>query len=112
MKKMKLSEAILKGCKKTEPGKNYFFRKTKTELKACALGAAYFGLFGDKAPGRTVISRLSKAYPFLQNETRDTTGQYFRTLGDRITYLNDSYGWSRERIAKWVAKLEKKLEAK
>ena len=99
---MKLSTAILKGCK--------IRRKTSAQLfednKSCALGAAYEGVTG-KYNGGGELTLLRKKFPILRRVAPKSSKSwgYSETIEEIIISRNDTLGWSREKIARWLKKL-------
>lgn len=95
---MKLSEAILEGCKKrpTKVVGTYIVGSTG----ACALGAAV------AAMPTSVLNTLdvTKIFPELNKSMRDPISHRQASLFKIIVHLNDQVGWTREHIAQWVAK--------
>ncbi len=92
---MKLSDAILKGCKMHPKGKKHYFKNGKS----CALGAAYFATCKD--PNIKCEDWIEHFWPELLN---DRVGRDDDRLEDWITIKNDRKGWSRERIARQLKK--------
>lgn len=101
---MKLSEAMRKGC-------DVYPEKCELQLtngrSACALGAVLGGLYGlGPHPGDDDDERLEhlrQMYPVLElvvePPVRMVKG---RELLKVIWSLNDSSGWTREKIADWL----------
>lgn len=93
---MKLSEAILEGCKITKPAKGVFVDTNfNDEICACVWGAAYVGKKGivDELTLRDVISAL----PEEDDEIIWNNGIY--SLRDLLILWNDVYDINREVIA-------------
>lgn len=93
---MKLSEAILRGCERTEQCFGRYFANGK----ACALGAAALGA-GIK---RSLLfwplsAELDKAFPELQDMVPLRLSRRDETLSEWVYRRNDQYRWPRERIA-------------
>ncbi len=127
---MKLSTAILKGSKlKPKTVGDLFTFTKKGKVYSCALGAALDAVGGfdklglnlskiqedgelkDLFPASKTFQAsktLDKEFPILLNKEKlfkhpvKKTEQDF--LSNIIVNLNDYGEWSRERIAKWVAK--------
>jgi len=107
VEQIKLSEAIRKGAKMHPKcrGKLYTSRWDKQEKRCvvtgtCAMGAAYFGAGLHPGHGAFIESALgySTSYVMAQHPiTNDTL-----PLDNIITRLNDFFGWSRPRIARWL----------
>jgi hypothetical protein len=119
---MKLSEAIREGAKETFPGTVAMFslRSSSGALEACALGAAYYGRFGNPTKpedfrgwdGRIRPSaeapfykQLSAQWPELLTEVEYPLGLIPGQLQKAIYMLNDNHNWTREQIADWVESL-------
>lgn len=108
---MKLSEAILVGCKFREQGEECFISDAG---KSCALGAAYEAIFGSDAllvkNGSEIMDELSHEFgSFLKMQCKHpgfTDRSVFMNIVGAIVDLNDTYGWTREKIAEWIASLE------
>lgn len=110
---MKLSEAIRIGCLLSGQIKHKMGDNTAT----CALGAAQLGLYG-RVDQRLFPSGLTKEFPILRSrpkcpcECRPSSALHslvraiMPSMAGAIIHLNDDMGWSRERIADWVAKQE------
>lgn len=98
---MKLSDAMLKGCRGT---KKCIGEYSKGKTRCCALGAAMIGA-GIK-PGDYGMERLEQIFPELANYIQDdfaVTGS--RRLGRAIVIRNDNHGHTRQEIAKWLKSL-------
>jgi hypothetical protein len=109
---MKLWQAILAGCRWRNQTKATLFSKDLDgAVSSCALGAAYEGIAGEVCwDSKRAYDRLDKSFPVLNQKTRcPVTGcsvqMMFHTLGCIIIHLNDKHGWSRERIALEVVRL-------
>ncbi len=86
---MKVSEAILKGCKGTKKLKNLLWpdgESRHTPTKCCGMGAAGLGMNGDA--GKV-------------DEILDTLG---RELWSECVRRNNETNQSRQSIARWLAK--------
>ena len=97
---MKLSEAMLKGCKGT---KKCIGVLGMGETKCCALDAAMRGI-GLKA-AESDYNKLAAQYPELRQYIKDplyTFDKGERYLSRAIMVRNDDLGWSRLKIAKWL----------
>jgi len=112
---MKLSEAIRVGALLRPPTLRRFFG---VDLKtgrwcSCALGAAYEGVVGQCVEGstldeNTVQRELFRQFPMLATVVAyppmlepDWEG----TVYEVVTALNDSFWWTREQIADWLASI-------
>lgn len=105
---MKLSEAIREGAKLRPQCFG-----TPFNVGSCALGAAYEATYKET----TFSKLLCKEYPLLIKEIKVPKilqNCYPRTsqvcISSLIANLNDQVRWSREKIADWVEKIEKKHE--
>jgi hypothetical protein len=103
---MKLWQAILAGCRRRKRTKDTLFSKALDgAVYSCALGAAYEGVAGEVCwDNNRAYDRLHKTFPVLNKEARCPVKgcrsvPKICILGSMITHLNDSHGWSRERIA-------------
>lgn len=115
-----LSEAILRGCRVTAPGKGRYFNYGPMRedgshdiVAACALGAALVGAVGYEMVSQARLDateELERRYPILKDGKLPHPG----ALGEPdyadyvITDLNDDNdgsAWSREDIAYWLADL-------
>lgn len=108
---MKLSEAILKGCKKSKQAYGYFMMNDEEGLSACALGAAFLSTFPDESTWSESnrYRQLREIYPCLKKENvrlKDVEKAYAsEILEDQIIHMNDGLHLTREEIA---AKLKAK----
>ena len=104
---MKLSEAILLGMKKyPKKAVGKFYRDSD---KACALGCADGATWteDDLSPGTYFpTDRLRRKFPALAKKPKNEPNHKSKTLTllELIVDLNDNCGWSRSRIAHWIAK--------
>jgi hypothetical protein len=106
---MRLSEAIRLGSMLKPQG----FGDLYVREGSCALGAAYDAIgaanvvkSGDLDAMR---ERLRAIWPFLVADTESACPVCTYTEGNLeyiIAHLNDFHGWTRERIADWVATIE------
>ena len=106
MKKMKLSEAILKGCKGTKQGHgNYSMDPDEEDGPVCVLGAAMRGLKRRENPQNSYDYLVSK-FPRLGGKHYPSLPYGYRgeQLLNQIWYLNDTEEWPREKIARALAK--------
>lgn len=112
MAKLKLSEAILKGMRKTGMVRGKEYRLNGKPL-ACALGAAGFGVRiipkdNSHLEHTRFNRRLYRRFPELNSEQvnlPESLGRKYKTsLGGAIATLNDEAMWDRRKIALWVAK--------
>lgn len=102
---MKLSEAMRLGAMLRPQ-----FKGGSTDGKGtCALAAAADAL-GIRYAGITPYDYLEGLYPSLLREIQHPISRGYRPLEECIWTLNDSFGWSRERIADWVATIEAQQE--
>lgn len=98
---MKLSEAILKGCNLSTQIK---FLYNNDNGGTCALGAAILGAnLNHKAGFYDFVEMLNKAFPILIETTKHPVEKTPYSVHYAIVNLNDMHGWSRERIATWLA---------
>lgn len=103
---MKLSEAMRTGASLAPKGEGQL---VDSKGATCAIGAAYHGATG-MLPN--IDWWTTDAYPAIEAATGvrfDTEGRHPKTrkvneLGDIIWDLNDTHGWTRERIAAWLEK--------
>lgn len=122
---MKLSEAIRKGATLRPQAHNFYFRG---DAATCALGAAMEGarpewvaehlsITGIDEP-KLLMDELRATFPVLTTpvtpsemyelaRTDDQKREIFQrfidqTLWRAVTFLNDNFGWSREKIADWL----------
>lgn len=119
---MKLSEAIREGAKETFPGTVAMFslRSSSGALEACALGAAYYGRFGNPTKPEDFRSwsdailpsaeapfykQLNAEWPELLADVGYPVGRMPCQLQTAIYTLNDNHNWTREQIADWVESL-------
>ena len=106
---MKLAEAIRLGAMSLPQAKGGMYSKGA----ACAIGAALYavGRLIERAGDEGNYDAAYQQWPIL---TRDfinpATGEDEELLWI-IASLNDSYGWSRERIADWVETIDRRAEA-
>lgn len=92
---MKLSEAIIKGgnyFESQDSGDDYF---SEDRTCACALGGAIYAVLGDFPEDTDEF--LDEFFPQL----RQRVGAV-ETVADRIVFLNDVQGKTREQIAQWI----------
>ena len=101
---MTLSEAIRLGALLTFPQRQMLI--SENGEFACALGAAIVGA----AISPWNLGALRCAYPELDEPVAypPDAVRHADRLWVVIASLNDHYGWARERIADWVAYLERK----
>lgn len=124
---MRLSDAILAGCKISTPVLGVL---TFEPDMACAIGSAYLGLglefiAASKANPLGIIyhiessmdeinDKLAKEFPILIRSCGCTGVQshpFTATVRGHAIYLNDIVGEAREEIAKWIRTREDLLEA-
>lgn len=97
---MKLSEAILLGSTLRPQCR---FEAFSRRGGSCAFGAAL------EAMGTTRDTAITEFWPWLNGKTLVCPAcAVTEVVGAAIisSHLNDSHGWSRERIAEWVATVE------
>jgi hypothetical protein len=118
--KLKLSEAILKGC---EAGGQIFFAMGDSKGRTCALGAAYQGTFNENPMKQyrsnpsfsarmklvdvypelktpiTIHSEISKELPPLVFDILKTYPHALWTLEEVIIKINDRAKMTREEVA-------------
>jgi hypothetical protein len=109
---MKLSEAIKLGSEKTEQAFSKYIDRAKGE--ACALGAAMV------AADLKRNSQLKKLWPWAFEEYSPDKPQIHcphkncsaieYNYSELIIHMNDDHQDSREKIAKYIEKIEAKLE--
>lgn len=91
-----LAQAIREGARLTRPGRLEYFRvDDHGQLHACALGAALYALgvrYNDFPDDPSPMNYLRRKFPILRRTD----------LFAAITMRNDSWHWSRERIASWL----------
>lgn len=119
IKKIKLSEAILKGCKGTRKHRGGFFGSGDDPRECCALGAALYALGGKHVSGmgdnceRSIY--LRKSLPVLDQPMENAKALFalasnacFMSGNFSIFYLivklNDNTNISRQAIARALAK--------
>ena len=93
---MKLSEAIRLGAMLRPQA----LGATRTVEGSCALGAALEAV-GDA----TMYMAAASIWPWLRDFQRHPVAGYMMGISC-IRSLNDSFGWTREQIADWVATVE------
>jgi len=106
---MKLSEAIRLGSMLRPQAKGGYFMNDGS----CAIGAAADAIGCQEIDRRgsawRLIGLLGRHWPWLlridlRSCVACTASQLSRH--DQIAHLNDAHGWTRERIADWVATIE------
>jgi hypothetical protein len=111
---MKLWQAILAGCRRRKQTKGTLFSEALDgSVYSCALGAAYEGVAGEVCcDNNRAYDRLRQIFPIIMNKEARCPVRgcsvMFR-LDCIITHLNDSHGWSRERIALEVVRPNEEL---
>lgn len=101
---MTLADAIRKGAMQRPQAREFMFSRT-ADVRSCALGAAYEGVYGTVDSGPiSQAGELCLAFPEL-----NTAHVYCPTCGEGASlwyvvgdHLNDSHGWTREAIADWL----------
>ena len=110
---MKLSEAILLGSISTKQGFGPMSIYTESQEK-CAFGAALVAIneeysYSKGSCGR-VYTRILELWPWLVRKIDESNSPVSPLNGDTILNtiwrVNDTYRWSRPRIAQWVAEQE------
>ena len=112
---MRLSEAIRLGAMLSPQTRGAFFSRRGDAVATCALGAASVAT----GIGELAGMHLSEQWPILDMIVpRDKLPQELRfrhtalSIANAVMALNDSAGWSRNRIADWVEKFEEpKIQA-
>lgn len=108
---MKLSDAIKAGAK----AKPQAFGVTYRNGRTCALGAALdaIGQLDPDDERKNDYLNVCNHFPFASAHAThpvDPTRSSYLVLS-AIRELNDEFRWTRERIAKWVARVEKRASA-
>ena len=107
---MKISKAIYEGCKRGPQLKQQFF---DDKGGTCVVGALIVGSGLDHVHNYDVYSTIIKNFPELGKIYKNPESGNEESLFHLMVILNDSYGWSRERIAKWIEQnTEKTVEHK
>ena len=96
---MKLSEAILEGCKNTIQG--FGSESMYSSTFPCVLGAALLGV-NIQVGVKNGYFLLREQFKELKQLERHPILYINRTLISIIYDLNDRYRWSREKIADWL----------
>lgn len=116
---MKLSEAILLGSIGSEQGfgNGSMFAESKTK---CALGAALVATGQVPSYQENMVYkedhemnpyyRLRRTWPWITGRVKHPVNGAYGNVLTAIYTLNDSYGWTRPRIAEWVASIEPQEE--
>ncbi len=99
---MMLSDAIIDGMRGTKKAKSTYFDGLNA---CCALGAAA-RMVGVQ---RNVADALMKPFPILGWVVTNPVSGKKEMLMNIIVELNDEHGWPRNRIARWVAKVEQEF---
>lgn len=101
---MKLSDAILTGCKYSYPLRNTYFDYQDGNLSACALGAA------NLAVGTPIGFVTFDEYLIWPEELSGVNVEFCKRVGldsatvwSAIVYANDKLGMDRETIAQHLA---------
>ena len=103
---MKLSKAILKGCKKSQPGYCELITVIGKTTHACAIGAAMLGV------GAKYMCDLEDHIGIELNDwppvdtlpTLNDEKKPFSSLFEQLTFTNDLFVRTREEIAHGLAK--------
>jgi hypothetical protein len=111
---MTLSEAIRLGAMLKPKGSNSLFRAGHT----CALGAALDAcgaLWSGREEVESDMDEVTRRWPICGTRVAwpvaddlPCFGQ--EAVGSIVTELNDTWGWTREQIADWVATIEAQIE--
>jgi len=108
---MKLSDAILAGCKLSKPIKHHlFYKEGDTYNCCCVVGAALLGA-GVNTPEKIEAAKGSYySYPEVleANGVKNALGAfkaYYTSKGCSVVFANDNYDISREQIANDLANL-------
>lgn len=80
---------------------NIYQMKTFNEVKAYKEVSSTKGL-----PGHPVVHNLNKIFNGLGQTVLHPVGNYKISLANCVVSLNDSHGWSREKIADWIETLD------
>lgn len=101
---MKLSEAIIEGCKHTRKCVHGYIEcdKNGNIIAACTIGAAYLGATGYRIRIEThhlISNALQKLFPVLFIFPDDLREE---TLFKIISRMNDREDYTREQIAQWL----------
>lgn len=98
---MKLSEAILEGCKRY-PRQEY--KRLYYEDAACVVGAALAGINKATASYTLATARMAQMWPdFMERNLVPCPGCGIpASTYSLLVHLNDSHRWSRENIAQWL----------
>lgn len=108
---LKLSEAIRLGAAKSLPTTGLYSKVNEDgQICTCALGAAYLGAFGEppEPMGIGMWTALKEATGLdIDNHIVDHPAYNVSdwNLSSAIISLNDSNGWSREKIADWLERI-------
>lgn len=98
---MKLSEAIRIGASKTQKARQMYINRAGTAT--CAIGAALYahGYTTEEAIMDADIGEVLELGGY-KRFIHPVTGEVRYGIFGVVTELNDFYGWSRKRIAKWL----------
>ena len=103
MKKLTLSDAILKGCKMRP--KQCFGNYFCGDGRSCVLGAIADGA-GRSDTADYLIELFPELRTWVLKDCKENSGFYVgyygRALESVLVTLNDTYKWPREKIAQWL----------
>jgi hypothetical protein len=106
---LRLSEAIRLGAMLKPKG----YDGLLVDGRTCALGAALDAIGQCNGDSEAEYQTAKEAWPLLMKEATSPVEANYRTyLQHAIWQLNDSRGWTRERIADWVETIEREHEPK
>ncbi len=103
---MKLSAAILKGCKGTEQVVGEFFEYNLDDVvtRTCVIGAAYMGM--SDTPGKVCLNDFWPGLGKKQaKRLKLPSAEKGQCISSWMVDRNDEAGWSRQRIARALAKV-------
>ena len=102
---MKLSTAILKGCKKSQPGYHELITVTGKTTHACAIGAAMLGVGANNMCDLEdhIGIELEDWPPVDTLPNLDDEKKPFASLFEQLTFTNDLCVRTREEIAHGLA---------
>ena len=106
-KKMKTSQAMIFGSKiRPQCFNSYFSGSSTFNGESCAIGAAYecvTGVWDENNHDIWQIVKYETGITYTEDFYFDKSNA-LSSLHNAITYLNDNLHWTREKIARWVAK--------
>ena len=128
----KISECILKGAQARPQVEGALFKKalsTDSNCGSCALGALWEGYIISKERSEdwniplsndeqeATYAKIRSTFPLLSKYTSDIDYEFMKDIEhpsvdllDTIIRLNDTYHWTREEIASWMASIERHYE--